>query len=170
MPSKIGRLTIYGGELTGMVRSILWIWNFSYFKLMCLPNCPIGKRKKTTKAVELIEPRLEKTNKVTVCPAKTEISLGIRPIWSESSLCAEWLAKDPSFLHADSEDSDRTGRMPRLIWVFAGRTVALGFVMLRLNFRWLVYEPCHVKTCLCHMQKTKLQIILCYLLSRQNDT
>ena len=31
----------------------------------------------------------------------------------------------PSFLHADSEDSDQTGRMPRLIWVFAGRTVIL---------------------------------------------
>ena len=25
-------------------------------------------------------------------------------IWSESSLCAQWVAKDPSFLHADSED------------------------------------------------------------------
>ena len=34
-------------------------------------------------------------------------------------------AKDPSFLHADSEDSDQTGRMPRLIWVFAGRTATL---------------------------------------------
>ena len=30
-----------------------------------------------------------------------------------------------SFLHADSEDSDQTGRMPRLIWVFAGRTLIL---------------------------------------------
>ena len=39
----------------------------------------------------------DKTNKMTVCPAKTQISLGIR------------------FLHADSEDSDQTGRMPRLI-------------------------------------------------------
>ena len=28
-------------------------------------------------------------------------------------------------LPADSEDSDQTGRMPRLIWVFAGRTVIL---------------------------------------------
>ena len=27
----------------------------------------------------------------------------------------ELVAKDPSFLHADSEDSDQTGRMPRLI-------------------------------------------------------
>ena len=30
----------------------------------------------------------DKTNKVTVRPAKTKISLGIRPVWSESSLCA----------------------------------------------------------------------------------
>ena len=36
--------------------------------------------------------------------AKTQISLAIRPVWSESSLCAQWLGKDPSFLHADSED------------------------------------------------------------------
>ena len=28
-------------------------------------------------------------------------------------------------LHADSEDSDQTGRMPRLIWVVAGRTLTL---------------------------------------------
>ena len=39
--------------------------------------------------------------------------------------CTQWVAKDPSFLHADSEDSDQTGRMPRLIWIFAGRTLIL---------------------------------------------
>ena len=61
----------------------------------------------------------------TVHPAKTQISLGIRPVWSESSLCTQWVAKDPSFLHADSKDFDQTGRMPRLIWVFARRTVIL---------------------------------------------
>ena len=71
------------------------------------------------------EPARDKTNKMTVRPAKTQISLGIRPAWSESSLCAQWVAKDPSFLHADSVDSDQTGRMPRLIWVCAGRTVIL---------------------------------------------
>ena len=57
--------------------------------------------------------------------AKIRISLGIRPVWSESSLGAQWVAKDTSFLHADSEDSDQTGRMPRLSWVFAGRTSIL---------------------------------------------
>ena len=43
----------------------------------------------------------------------------------ESSLCPQWIAKDPRFLQADSEDSDQTRRMPRLIWVFAVRTVIL---------------------------------------------
>ena len=66
-------------------------------------------------------------------PAKTQISLGIRPVWLESSLCAQWV-KVPGFLHADSEDSNQTGRMSRLIIVFAGRTCHfVGFVM-----RWLI--------------------------------
>ena len=30
----------------------------------------------------IFEPRHDKTNKVTVRPAKTQISLGIRPVWS----------------------------------------------------------------------------------------
>ena len=47
---------------------------------------------------------MTKTNNVAVRPANTQISLGIRPVWSESSLCAQWVAKDPFFLHADSED------------------------------------------------------------------
>ena len=34
------------------------------------------------------EPQHDKTNKVTVRPAKTQISLGIRPVWSESLLSA----------------------------------------------------------------------------------
>ena len=32
------------------------------------------------------EPRLNKTSKMSVRPAKTQISLGIHPVWSESSL------------------------------------------------------------------------------------
>ena len=43
---------------------------------------------------------------------KTQISLGIRPVWSEFSLC--WVAEEPMFLHADSEDSDQTGRIKKL--------------------------------------------------------
>ena len=59
---------------------------------------------------------------MAVRPAKSKISLGICPVWSESLLCAQRVAKDQSPLLADSEDS---GWMPRLIWVFAGRTLIL---------------------------------------------
>ena len=77
---------------------------------------------------------MTKPTKMTVRPAKTQINLGIHPVWLESSLCAQWVAKEPSFLHVDSEDSDQTGRMPRQIWVFAGRTChCVGFVTRRLN-------------------------------------
>ena len=48
-----------------------------------------------------------------VSPAKTWISLDICPVWSESSLCTQWVAQDPSFLNADSKDSDQTGWMTR---------------------------------------------------------
>ena len=54
------------------------------------------------------EPPYDKTNKVSMHPAKMQISLGIHPVWSESSMCSQWVAKDPSFLHADSKDSDQT--------------------------------------------------------------
>ena len=62
---------------------------------------------------------------MSVRQAKIQVSLGILPVWSESSLSAQWIAKGPRFLHADIEDSDQTGQMPRLIWVFAGRRATL---------------------------------------------
>ena len=67
----------------------------------------------------------------------------IRPVWSESSLWAQWVAKDPSFLHAGSEDSDQTGRMPRLIWVFAGRTSIVLVLSCRGSYSYIVWFPCH---------------------------
>ena len=51
-----------------------------------------------------VSQRMTKATKWHVCPAKTQISLGILPVWSESSLCTQWLAKNPSFLHANSKD------------------------------------------------------------------
>ena len=45
-----------------------------------------------------------------------------------------WVAKDPNFLHAVSENSDQTERMRKLILVFAGRTCHfVGFVVSRLS-------------------------------------
>ena len=65
--------------------------------------------------------------------AKTQISLGIRPVWSESLLCAQWVAKGPRFLHVDSEDSDQTG-----IWVFAGHTLILLVLSCRGSNVWIL--------------------------------
>ena len=57
----------------------------------------------------------------------------VHPAKTESLLCTHWVAKNPSFLQADSEASDQTGRMPRLIWVLARRTCHfVGFVTRQL--------------------------------------
>ena len=70
---------------------------------------------------------------MTVRPAKTQISLGIRPVWAVFAV----RMKKPFILGyplSASEDSDQTGWLPRLFWVFAGRTGHLvGFVV-----RWLI--------------------------------
>ena len=54
-------------------------------------------------------------------PAKIQISLRIRAVWSESSLGAFRIAKDAKFVHADNESSDQTAPTRSLIWVFVGR-------------------------------------------------
>ena len=79
---------------------------------------------------------MTKSAKWYVRPAKTRISLGIRPVWSESSLSA-WRKLECLATHwAHSKDSDQTGWMPRLIWVFTGCTGHFaGFVM-----RWLKWS------------------------------
>ena len=56
---------------------------------------------------------------------KTQISLGICPVWSESSLSVWRKLGSLVTLWAQSEDSDQTGLMPWLIWVFTGCTVIL---------------------------------------------
>ena len=42
--------------------------------------------------------------KLLMRTAKMQISLGTRPSWSESSLCAKWGATDPRFPYAGNED------------------------------------------------------------------
>ena len=79
------------------------------------------------------ELRYDKTNKMSVHQAKTQISLGIRPVWSESSMCAQWVAKDPSFLHADREDwSDWADAQADLSLCWA-HSQFVGFVVLWLK-------------------------------------
>ena len=89
---------------------------------------------------------IRKTNTMTVRPAKIQIRMGIRPVWSES-LLSTWKKLRSLATHwAHSEESDQTGWMPRLIWVFAGRTVILlvlswcgsfYYTSSRCRFSWL---------------------------------
>ena len=72
---------------------------------------------------------------MSVHPAETQISLGIRTVWSESSLSA-WRKLGSLATHwAHSEDSDQTGRMPRLICPRWAHIHFVGFVM-----RWFIYS------------------------------
>ena len=73
-------------------------------------------------ALYLLSQRRTKPTKLHVRPAKTQISLGIRPVWLESSLSA-WRNLGSLATHwAHNEDSDLSlGGCPG--WsVFAGRT------------------------------------------------
>ena len=60
--------------------------------------------------------------KMACYPAKTQISLHNLTVWSESSLCILWIAKDSNHLHEARHDSNQTAQMHKLIWVFAGHT------------------------------------------------
>ena len=75
---------------------------------------------------------MTKPTKRPVHPAKTQISLGICPVWSESSLCAQWVAKDPWLLHVDSEDSDQTGQAD------------LSLRLTHMPFCWLFHVVAHL--------------------------
>ena len=81
------------------------------------------------------EPRHDKSNKMSVRPAKTQISLGICPVWSESSLCA-WRQLGSLATHsAHSEDwSDWADAQADLSLRWA-HTYFVGFVMSRLIFQ-----------------------------------
>ena len=109
----------------------------------------------------------DKTNKMTVRPAKTDSDQPGHPLsLIRVFACLQWVAEDPSFLHADSEESDQTGWMPRLIWVFAGRTCHfVGFVMkqLKCNFShcWFrVYEVSLICAYVTHIFPMKISLFL----------
>ena len=92
---------------------------------------------------------MTKPAKWHVRPTKTQISLGIRPVWSKSLLFALRKLGSLSIHWVHSEDSDQTGWMPRLIWVLAGRTCHfVGFIMCRLIY---IYHVCDKVTILIHL-------------------
>ena len=103
---------------------------------------------KWLRSIHYISFFMTKPTKWHVRPVKTQISLDIRLIWLESSLCVQWVAtyNYPCFLHAGSEDSDQTGRMP--IWSSLGAhaillIIAFSVPVLALREVWESETPKH---------------------------
>ena len=102
---------------------------------------------------------MTKPTKWHVPPANTQISLGIRQIWSESSLSA-WRKLGSLATHwAHSKDSDQTGQMPRLIWVFTGSTVIL--LLLWWGGSYIFWVHCCMLKPPCSNFRTITAIISC---------
>ena len=76
----------------------------------------------TVHFLTLNEPKRQKQIFWFARPTKTQISLRIRAVWSESLLFAWRKFASLGIQNALSEDSDQTARMRRLIWIFAVRT------------------------------------------------
>ena len=96
-------------------------------------------------AQHYIEPQYPKTTFKHVHPTKTQISLRIRAVWSESSLSAFRKIVSLTIENAPSEDSDQTAQMRRLIWIFAGRTFTKAR-FLTLRFIFSVFQASSVRT------------------------
>ena len=67
--------------------------------------------------MHIIEPPHDKTNKMACAPSEDsdQPQPGHPPSLIRVFAVRSMVVKDPSFLHADSEGSDQTGQMPRLV-------------------------------------------------------
>ena len=127
------------------------IWTFFFFIDERLISVFMVHRQTSSQAKHL-SCLVTKPTKWHVHPVKTQISLVVRPVWSESSLSA-WRKLVSLATHwVHSEDSDQTGQMPRLIWVFAGHTVIL--LVLSWGGSFLI-EHCFVIISFMHIPTLK---------------
>ena len=80
-----------------------------------------------------------KPSKWPLRPAMAQISQAIHPVWSQESSLSAWRNIGSSATHwAHCKDSEQTEWMPKLIWVFAGRTVIL-LVLSWKNVKWTMW-------------------------------
>ena len=78
--------------------------------------------------------------KWSVRPAETKVSLGIRPVWSESSLSA-WNGPLGRLLPIErTAKTDQTGRMPRLICLRRAH----------MSFSWFCHEAAYFLGNVCY--------------------
>ena len=100
----------------------------------------------------LFEPQHDKTNTMTCAPSEDSDQPG-DPLSLISHRCPHEETWVLSYPLSAQRVSDQTGRMPRLIWVFARRTL----ILLSLSCRWkryphvlclvlFLFEPQHDKT------------------------
>ena len=75
-----------------------------------------------------------------LCAQRRLIRLGACPVWSEASLSVLRNVWSLATHWAHSEDSDQTGWMPRLIRVFAGRTLILLVLSCRSSHKKITNE------------------------------
>ena len=114
-----------------VLRRLIWICTVDY----CLPGT-LGMKGLTKWAASW-------QNQQNGMCAQRRLTSAWASAQSDQSSLSAWRKLGSLATHwAHSEDSDKTGRMPRLIWVFAGRTCHfVGFVM-----RWLRMNCLRIKS------------------------
>ena len=115
---------------------------------------------KTMQSMVIWAASWKKPTKWHVRPAKTQISLGIRPVWLVFAV-RSMISK--AFLMRTAK-TDQTGRMPRLIWVFAGRTV----ILLVLSCRGSFDNTVKIRCC-CNLNKLHEELNRNQFYSRVKD-
>ena len=81
-----------------------------------------------------------------VWPGKTQISLCIHAVWSESSMISCVFYSLGAIQRGIQENLCNTGWMYRLIWVFAGHTgLIVDFVVPWLKFQFFIINYCYLK-------------------------
>ena len=104
---------------------LIWTWEGTNIWILL---CTFNLLKPSD--IQYLSSSMTELTKWPVHPAKTQISLGICPVWSVFAVRFMG-CEGPILSSGDSEDSNHTGWMPRRIWVFTGRKAHfVGFVML----------------------------------------
>ena len=83
------------------------------------------------------EPSHDKINNVVLRPAKTQISLGIQPVRSESSLSTWRKLRSLAIHFAHSEDSDQTRRTVILLVLSWGGSIVMMSNILINAWKWI---------------------------------
>ena len=109
------------------LRQVFWWWNSMFFHVggaIVVDQFSGEVFKKLLMFKEL--------SRIMTKPTKWHV----RPVWSESSMCALWVAKDYTILHANSKDSDAQ--------------VDLSLRWPHIPFSWFCLDATHLSfTCMC---------------------